>query len=164
MKAARLLRLYPRAWRDRYGEEFLEVVGQGSVTLQQTIDIVSGAIDAWLSTDVRAATRVAAVGGEWMVRTMVCRKSETRYTKRDGAIGAAVMIAATILFTMAGTLLSQRGRSELGEGIMNIGFMAAFMLSTPFWLTKGQPWKAQAAIVGGMLAFLVLIGWLAALT
>ena len=27
MVAARLLRLYPRAWRDRYAEEFLAMIG-----------------------------------------------------------------------------------------------------------------------------------------
>jgi hypothetical protein len=163
MKTTRLLRLYPRAWRDRYGEELLEVVGRDSVSLQQAVDIVSGAIDAWLSSEVHTATQVTTAGGGSMVRTMVCRKSETRYSKRDGAIGATVMIAATILFTLAGTVLSQSGWSELGEGIMNIGFLAAFTLSMPFWLTKGQPRRAQAALIGGTLTFLVLIAWLAAL-
>jgi hypothetical protein len=28
----------------------------------------------------------------------------------------------------------------------------------PFWLMKGQPWKAQTVIVGGTLAILLLIG------
>ena len=53
----RLLRLYPRAWRERYGEEFLATVGHGALHVQQVIDIVAGAIDAWLSADVRRATR-----------------------------------------------------------------------------------------------------------
>ena len=47
--AERLLRLYPRAWRERFGEEFLETAGPGKLRFQQVIDIVSGAIDAWLS-------------------------------------------------------------------------------------------------------------------
>ncbi len=50
-----LLRLYPRAWRDRYGEEFLATVGDDALHVQQMIDIVMGAIDAWLSLDVRRA-------------------------------------------------------------------------------------------------------------
>jgi hypothetical protein len=28
----------------------------------------------------------------------------------------------------------------------------------PFWLMKGQPWKAQVVIIGGTFALLVLIG------
>lgn len=38
-----LLRLYPRAWRDRYGEEFLALVGD-RLTLQAAIDISRAAI------------------------------------------------------------------------------------------------------------------------
>jgi uncharacterized oligopeptide transporter (OPT) family protein len=34
----------------------------------------------------------------------------------------------------------------------------------PFWLMKGQPWKAQVAIVGGTTAFLIVIGYVAAVT
>ena len=30
-------------------------------------------------------------------------------------------------------------------------------ISLPFWLMKGQPWKAQAAIVGGTLLVLIAI-------
>lgn len=48
MRADRLLHLYPRPWRERYGDEFLALVGDRPVRLPQIIDIVSGAIDAHL--------------------------------------------------------------------------------------------------------------------
>ena len=53
MTADRLRRLYPRAWRERYGEEFLATIGDGALRLQQIVDIVAGAIDAWVARDVR---------------------------------------------------------------------------------------------------------------
>ena len=37
------------------------------------------------------------------------------------------------------------------------------MLSMPFWLMKGQPWKAQCAIIGGTVLFLTVISYVAAL-
>jgi hypothetical protein len=37
------------------------------------------------------------------------------------------------------------------------------MISMPFWMLKGQPWKAQVVIVGGTLALLVAIAYLAPL-
>ena len=46
MTASQLLPLYPRAWRDRYGEEFLATVGNGALHVQPIVDIVAGAIDA----------------------------------------------------------------------------------------------------------------------
>jgi hypothetical protein len=80
--AERLLRLYLRAWRERYGEEFLATVGHGSLHLQQVIDIVSGAIDAWLSADVRRATRAGGIapdgGGRMMLKSLMAPVSGRR--------------------------------------------------------------------------------------
>ena len=98
--ADRLLRLYPRAWRERYGDEFLATAGRAPLNLQQVIDIVSGAIDAWLSADVRNATRpfhAMSSGGRSMTLSslIACELRSNRYTKRDSLIGAGVMIGAS---------------------------------------------------------------------
>jgi hypothetical protein len=165
MTARRLLRLYPPAWRERYGEELLEVVGQDSLTLQQGIDLVSGAIDAWLSADVRTATRAAgapAPGGSTMtVRTLLCHSSGVRYTTRDSLIAAAVMIGLTAAFSALGLGLKYSGWTAASQIVLNVAFMASMTLSLPFWLMKGQPWKAQAVIVGGTLTLLIAIAALA---
>jgi hypothetical protein len=163
MNAERLLRLYPRAWRDRYGDEFLALAGPGSLSLQQVIDVVSGAIDAWLSTEVRHATRAAAAdGGTMTVRAMLCSKTDTRYTKRDGLIGAAVMIAGAIVFAVAGTALKQAGWSQASEAVLGMSFTVPLTLSMPFWMMKGQPRRAQVVIVGVTTTALIAIAWLAA--
>jgi len=57
MKPATLLRVYPRAWRERYGEELLALIGANDVSTTSAIDIgrqaaaewrrVSG-VDVWL--------------------------------------------------------------------------------------------------------------------
>jgi len=164
MTAERLLRLYPRDWRDRYGGEFLATAGPGRLSVQQVIDIASGAIDARLSSDVRNATRALSTptsGGRTMtVRTMICRKSEARYTTRDGLIGAGVMLAATIGFVVMAFLLRRAGWPTAGEMARSLAFPVSMTISMPFWLMKGQPWKAQVVIVGGTLGFLVLISYL----
>ncbi len=162
----RLLRLYPRGWRERYGDEFLETVGQGRLRIQQVVDIVSGAIDAWLSADVRDAARAGvspAGGGTTMRKYMVCEPGAPRYTRRDGLIGAGVMLAGTVAFSVVGILARRNGWSVTGEVLVSSGFMASLTLSMPFWLMKGQPWKAQAVIIGGTLTFLIGIAFLASL-
>lgn len=164
--AEHLLRLYPRAWRERYGEEFLVTVGHGALHLQQVIDIVSGAIDAWLSADVRRATRpdrVAPSGGGPMILKyiMVCERTRLRFTTRDSLIGAGVMIGAALMFTMVGIAARRDGWPVTGEILTNLGFLGSLTLSMPFWLMKGQPWKAQVVIVGVTLVLLVAIGYLA---
>jgi hypothetical protein len=164
--AERLLRLYPRAWRDCYGDEFLATAGPGWLSVQQLVDIASGAIDAWLSSDVRNATRAistATSGGRTMtVRAMICRKSEARYTTRDGLIGAGVMLAGTIGLVVMAIVLRRAGWLVAGEMARSLAFPVSMTISMPFWMMKGQPWKAQWVIVGALVAFLVVIGYLAA--
>ncbi len=157
MTSQQLVRLYPRAWRERYGDEFVEMVG---LQLQQVIDIVSGAIDAWLSADVRGAARATAqgTGGTTMLKTFgICARNETKYTRRDGFIGAAIMIACTLLFVLLGTVLKRNGYDEVAEAVFTNGYLVALNISMPFWLMKGQPRKAQLAIIGGTTAILLAI-------
>lgn len=165
-RAKGLLRFYPRAWRQRYGEELLELLGEGRLGAQQTVDVISGAIDAWLSADVRRATGVARnAGGSMMLKSMIeCERGRMRASARDAGIGAAVMMVASLVLTYAGAAARQSGWPLAGEVLTSIGFPVALMLSLPFWLMKGQPWRAQVVIVGGTIALLAAIGWLAALS
>jgi hypothetical protein len=155
----RLLRLYPRAWRERYGEEFLEIVGDGPLHPQQVIDIVSGAIDAWLSADVRRATiasrGTASRGGSTMLKNLMACDRRVRFTTRDSLIGAGVMIGASWLFVMFGVSARRSGLPVTGEALTDFSFLGALTLSMPFWLMKGQSWKAQTAFVGITLVLLL---------
>jgi hypothetical protein len=157
-----LLRLYPRAWRERYQEEFVAMVGSRPVSAQQVIDIVSGAIDAWLSADVRRASQALGpipTGARAMTlkSMMVCDQSKLRMTTRDGMIGAAVMLAGSAAGSLLGIAARRAGWTLTADVLLNLAFPGSMMLSMPFWLMKGQPWKAQAAVIGTTLALLMLI-------
>jgi hypothetical protein len=170
MTADRLLRLYTRAWRDRYGDEFLETAGEERLHPQQVIDIVAGAIDAWLSPRVRRITRPVAAsphtsnGGTMLSHILKadCRASRFRYTKRDALIGAGVMLASTFLCSIGGVIARRNGMPVLSEFLLGIAFPGSLMLSMPFTFMKGQPWRAQVAIVGGTMSILMLLTYLAA--
>jgi len=43
-----LIRLYPAAWQQRYGEEFALVLGDQRASPGMIIDVLGGAVDAWL--------------------------------------------------------------------------------------------------------------------
>ena len=47
-----LLRLYPRPWRERYGEEFEALLADRPPTLRHQLDIVRGALDARLHPEI----------------------------------------------------------------------------------------------------------------
>lgn len=50
-----LLQAYPRAWRARYGDEFMALLEQG-MSWGAAADVLSGAIDAWTG-ELHAALR-----------------------------------------------------------------------------------------------------------
>ena len=48
MKPEQLLRLYPRAWRERYGEELAALLQQTGVGWRQIVDVIAAASREWL--------------------------------------------------------------------------------------------------------------------
>lgn len=69
-RATVLIRLYPRAWRDRYEDEFLAVLEAVPRTRTVTVDVVRGALDAHLHpAEPSPAPGLAAVigGGLWLL-------------------------------------------------------------------------------------------------
>jgi hypothetical protein len=157
---SQLVRLYPRAWRARYGEEFAEVLGDRGLTVQQTIDILAGAVDAWISPSVHAAARGSATGngkgGSAMIQAlrMKCSTRTARYTTRDSLISAGVLLGATIVMAVAGAAARRRGHDDLGMFLLSVAFPASVILSMPFALLKGQSRRSQVFFVLVPLAIL----------
>jgi hypothetical protein len=139
----RLLLLYPRAWRERYGEEFLAMIGAEALTLSRLVDIIRGAIDARLSPEVRHMTNQA------------CVRHSSEVTPRDGLIGAGVMIGLSLLFTMLIFATARIGLPQVSLALKDVGFFVPFTASMPFWLMKGAPRKGQWMIVGTALFILI---------
>lgn len=149
MTAEQLVRLYPPAWKARYGEEFVAMVGAGSLRTQQVIDIVSGAIDAWLSKEAR--------GGTMPGRSFVCIDSRARYSVRDGLIGGIVLIAAVAVFALIEGVARRAGAPLTAQTLHGIATPAAIALSMPFWVLKGQSRRVQAAVVAVTVCFAAVI-------
>ena len=162
-----MVRLYPPAWRARYGEEFVATLGPGRLRAQHVMDIVMAAIDAWLSAEVRDATRPyrAAASGEGGLAMLKAMKGSCRtnpgVTPRDGLIGAGVMLISTFGLSALGIAARHNGWPAAGEALKGLAFPVSFLVSMPWWLMKGQPWKAQAFIIGVTLLILVVGGAIA---
>lgn len=165
MTADRLLRLYPRAWRERYGEEFLATAGEGALRLQQVIDIVSGAIDAWLSSEVRRSTTSSTNQGEatmhYSAFKAACGQTSLRFATRDMWLGMAVLLGGTILLSALGIFANRSGWPVTGEILKSLALPASMTLSMPVTVLKGQPWKAQVVVCGATLLMLIGAGYVA---
>jgi hypothetical protein len=167
VNARQLIQLYPRRWRERYGTEFVEVVGDKNLSVQQTIDILAGVVDAWISPSVRASVRSSAAGnangGTAMIQQlkMKCATSTPRYTTKDSLISAGVLIATSLVLLALGIAANRQGYHTLGEVLKGVAFPASVMISMPFALLKGQPTRVQTFLVMVPLVFLLAISYLA---
>jgi hypothetical protein len=70
MRQPSLMSLYPRAWRDRYGDEMAVLIEVAPLRRRDRVDLVRGALDAWLHPAARSRVPALAAllgGGFWTV-------------------------------------------------------------------------------------------------
>ena len=71
-----LIRLYPPAWRRRYGRELAELLAAQPASFRTAVDLVAGAVDAWLNPQLSTAVTAAnAKGAGAMVPKMLKLRS-----------------------------------------------------------------------------------------
>jgi hypothetical protein len=126
-----------------------------------------GAVDAWLSSEVRQSTAAPAAArpeGKTMPGFMkyACADKQLRMSTTDGIIAAIVFLATTMLMSSLGIFAGRSGHPELGDALKSLAFPLSMALSLPFSFMKGQPWRAQLAIVGTTVMILIIITFVAA--
>lgn len=168
-----LLRLYPPAWRRRYGEEVAEMLAGRSFSFGNAIDLVAGAIDVWLHPSATlAAAEAAHTNAE--ENTMLSRIARFEcasmlgpdVTKADHKKAAIVMIAGTLVLTLAWMALHVRiGDNDYADSLSVLPFMIPFLFSMRYTYLKRRPASVQAVFIGGMTlavtAIMLTSAWLA---
>lgn len=169
--SGRLVRLYPEAWRDRYGAEFTELLATRPPGLADRIDILRGAIDAHRHPQVARPREVVAPGqmgnhvrlarnlgfgtvagaGLWAMGWIVVLLGPVRYdgygAYRDGSAAFPILLGAIALIAggLGGQLVSLPPEARLAR--------AGAALALPFMLVWGsQPWLlwAGGVTIGGL--------------
>jgi hypothetical protein len=97
-----ITRLYPRAWRERYGAELSELIDETGMTPRVAIDVVRGAAREWTS-----QARLGLAGGGSMVIGPAWRNPGM------WAVSALVVLAPTAIFVLLSILAYQLGATEL---------------------------------------------------
>ena len=167
MTVHQLVRLYPRAWRDRYGDEFVEIAGDRHLSGQQVIDVVMGR-------DRRVEFEKSA-----------CRRSRIRreHCRRRRADDSTVEDAMrdvrgslhedrrpdfsrrpdpwNVLLLGAGMMFDRQNYPVLGDVMKSLAFPVATVASMPFAILKGQPRKAQLISTIVPLVILAAATWIA---
>ncbi|HET7725956.1 MAG TPA: hypothetical protein VFK54_01400 [Candidatus Limnocylindrales bacterium] len=159
---SRLLRLYPASWRDRYGDELLDLLAARPPSVLDSIDIVRGALDARLHPQLlreRGAgdRRFVApllggvlLGVAWLIALNGPVQSDEFGTYRDGAaampfwLASMILLATGFLFAMDRLPVSAR----VGRGAAVVAALGALTWSVGPWLmTAGAVMLAATAVL-----------------
>jgi hypothetical protein len=164
-----LLKLYPPRWRRRYGDEFRALVGTRRLSVGDSIDVISGAIDAWIHPQMNAAAQPLAAKGEEKMREpdmrLRCAGYGPAITKADQWKSASLMLAMTLILTAAWVWLHVRTHDNAYVDAFSLmPLMSAWLLSMRYTYLKARSGLAQAIFIGGTLALLAVIfglaGWI----
>ena len=153
-----LLKLYPRAWRRRYGAEVEEIVASQPRSFQLVMDLLAGAIDArWtpqvLSQRVERAASVAAEGPHMIQQLMSCRVT-ARMSGRDRWLSGALTIGGSLVVA---AILMAGGDDPVVETFALVMLPGVWHVSTqPFYL-RGHSARAKLVLIGGPLVVLTAI-------
>jgi hypothetical protein len=149
---SRLVRLYPRPWRDRYEEEFLALLAERPLTVADRLDMVRGAVDAHVHPQGDVAPQpwthrlpglLALVAGSmWSVVFLAF------VVWSDSAWAVAILIPLSVLlmfFSLPGDYMAAHGRRiAIALGVVGLCIVVA---NLPYW-----PPTAVAGIAGYLIA------------
>ena len=162
-----LVRLYPRAWRERYGAEMSAMLEQMRLTPAAIIDLVAGAIDARVAPHRIPASQTApGTDKEKAMFTNIMKRCAAgpALSRRDQAIGAAVMLGSSLIFAIAYVFAAHRYRgNEFVDAFGIMAFPASLLLSMPFTYVKGHSRITQWIIVGVSLVILAVAAYVSVL-
>lgn len=164
-----LLALYPPRWRRRYGEELRALIGAQPFSLHAVVDLIAGAIDAWLEPQKISMQPNAGQEGATMIGTMMklgCTGSRGRVSREDAWKSAAVSLGGTLLLTALWmTLRIRLGDQAYVNAFSAMAFLVPYLFSMRYTSLKGRSPRTQAIFIGGMILVLTLIlgtaGWIA---
>jgi hypothetical protein len=165
-----LLRLYPPRWRRRYGEELAELVAAQPFSIGGALDLIAGAIDAWLHPHLAAPARPDVRGDATMIARMMrfeCAGYGPNVTASDKLRSAAETIGGTLALSLLwlGTQW-QFGRNEYAMALSPMAWFLPYLLGMRHTSLKGRSPRAQAILIVGsstvLAAFLLVVGWVGA--
>jgi hypothetical protein len=148
-----LVRLYPRAWRDRYEDEFLDLLEARPPGFLDRLDILLGALDARLHPEVpgsrdpsapdrtpvtdprRLGGLLLVIGGlAWVGAGIAFVTSPFTDGNRDAALGATIAMLGTVLIGLGATLGSAAlGRHARAGRLLGLAIAGAGLLFILPW-------------------------------
>jgi hypothetical protein len=163
--SAALVRLYPRRWREKYGQEMEHVLAHQSVTLRLIVDLLAGAIDAHINPQgSSAATNAADARGGTAVTKLLTHCQPQDITGTDYSRSVVVLFATTIVLAMLHIQLKRTfGDHPVVDAFGASTFPVAVLASSWGTYFKRYSLAAKLSLVLGLGALVFLISLSAAI-
>jgi hypothetical protein len=157
-----LIRLYPPAWRRRYGRELAELIAVQPMSFRTAVDLVAGAVDAWLNPQASTAvTTTDAKGAGAVLPKMLQLRSGGQgpdVTVADSLKAAAVTIGGTLALVAVLTgFIKIYGKNPYFESLLAMGWLVPFLFSQHYTYLKGHPARVQAVLIGAPAVIVIAI-------
>jgi hypothetical protein len=162
-----LIRLYPPAWRRRYGRELTELIASSPASFSTAVDLIAGAVDAWFNPQPSTAVVAGdAKGAGAMVPRILklrCAGYGPHVTAADTRKAAAVTIGGTLALVAAVMWATARiGKNPYLDSLLVMGWLVPFLVSQHYTTYKGRSARVQAVLIGVPAVIVVAIALAAA--
>jgi hypothetical protein len=163
-----LLMLYPPRWRRRYGQELEELVAARRFSFGAAVDLIAGAIDAWLNPQLTAAAATAGTAdrkGDIPMIARTCAFELHEVSAIDKAKSTTVMLGGTLFLALL-YLWSvwQFGKNAYLLALSPMAYFLPMMISLRWTSLKRRSNRTQAIFIGGfcagLTAFFLLVEWI----
>jgi hypothetical protein len=159
-RAVALIWLYPRQWRERYGEEMAQVLAGQPVTLRLVVDLVAGAVDARINPQLsaRRSNALESNGGTAVTKLLThCQPQDM--TQSDYLRSVVVLFVTTVVLAGAYMQLKRTfGDHPVVDAFGSSTFPVAVLASSWDTYLKRYSRVARLSIILGMGGLVFLIG------
>lgn len=163
-----LIRLYPRRFRLRYGAELADLIAARPFSVRTTVDLIAGAIDAWIHPQLLAAVQAKpdAEGEKTMMARLMrfeCAGYGEEITAADTKKSLAITFLGTIVMLFGWWWIRRSfGVNPYVVALAGNSFLVPYFFSLRYTTLKGRSAGVQWAFIIGITVMVALVSLLAA--
>ncbi len=152
-----LVRLYPKAWRERYGEEFSEVLAGQHTSIGLIVDVLGGALDARLHPQIHVR-QTSTAKGDMMTADMMkrCALGEPKASKKAMlALAVAYLVLTFVYVRLSKAFHGSPAVEAMGYSLFAVMMLVYLQMS----YLRRRSVAAQVLFVGGFSTVIYLAMW-----